>query len=52
MKIRYILCGFGDGNSFLHLAVRTENADIVKFLISKGAGAAIEISEKGCQDSR
>jgi ankyrin repeat protein len=31
-----------DGNSFLHLAVRAGNADIVKFLVSKGADANIK----------
>jgi ankyrin repeat protein len=31
-----------DGNSFLHLAVRAGNADIVKFLISKGADVNIK----------
>jgi ankyrin repeat protein len=31
-----------DGNSFLHLAVRAGNADIVKFLVSKGANVNIK----------
>jgi ankyrin repeat protein len=31
-----------DGNSFLHLAVRAGNADIVKFLVSKGADVNIK----------
>jgi ankyrin repeat protein len=31
-----------DGNSFLHLAVRADNADIVKFLVSKGANVNIK----------
>jgi ankyrin repeat protein len=32
----------GDGNSFLHLAVRTGNTDIVKFLVSNGADVNIK----------
>jgi len=31
-----------DGNSFLHLAVRAGNADIVKFLVSRGADVNIK----------
>ncbi|MGD9133172.1 MAG: ankyrin repeat domain-containing protein, partial [Desulfobacterales bacterium] len=34
----------GDGNSFLHLAVRTANTDIVKFLVSNGADVNIKDS--------
>jgi ankyrin repeat protein len=31
-----------DGNSFLHLAVRADNADIIKFLVSNGANVNIK----------